>query len=348
MPTSDGTCRFLSTAFVAVCLVGVAAAQQSPVYLNLPVPAGTASITFGVNSSGQVVGAFEAKTGGLTGGEQLFVWQNGTTTLIGSPGNPILWAAINNLGQVAFTLDRPITTYLWSKGTITPIGNFVVSSLNDQTEIAGCLEKLVGANGVRESVIWNGGDPFFLKPTGGQTNLSCALGVNNLGQVAGAFYSFQGSPTGSGYLWDQGITTLLGSLGGSYSLAAAINDAGQVTGSAINANNAVEAFLWQNGSIQGLGFPPGETFSSAVRIDPAGRILGNSSLPWVWQNGVFTTLDGGSCSIHSCALPFATGIADMGSGIIASGSCINPASGVKLAACIWNLPATSKVVTGSR
>ncbi|PWT98225.1 MAG: hypothetical protein C5B51_29785 [Terriglobia bacterium] len=340
MSVRSATWRPLGIALGFVWLAGVAVAQVPPVYLNLPVPPDTSSATFGVNSSGQVVGAFAAKSAAQTFGEQLFLWQNGTTTLIGQPGRTILWAAINNLGQVVFTVDHPIATYLWDNGTITQIADFVVSSVNDHTVVAGCQEKLVGNGGVRESVIWNGGDPFLIKPKGGQALFSCALGINNTGQVAGGFYTAVGASTSSGYLWANGNTTLLGTLGGAYTLGTGINDAGQVVGFGVNANSAIEAFLWQNGVIQGLGFPQGETFSSAVRIDAAGRIVGNSSLPWVWQNGAFTKLDGG-CVNQSCALPFATGIADTGSGAIASGSCTNPANPAKLAACIWNLPAAN-------
>ena len=118
--------RSIPVTLVVFAFVAVAAAQ-TPTYLNLPVPPDTFSVAFGVNSLGQVVGAYAVKGGG----EQLFVWRNGVTTLIGTPvltPNVIVWAAINNRGQVAYTIDRPITSYLWDNGDITTLGNFVVSA----------------------------------------------------------------------------------------------------------------------------------------------------------------------------------------------------------------------------
>ena len=332
--TMSGRQRLLIALAAAVPLVGTAAAQ-SPVYLNLPVPPTAYSFTFGVNQSGQVVGAYRTAPG-----EQLFVWQNGATTLIGEPGRIVLWAAINNLGQVAFTLDHPIESYLWSSGTITDIGKFTVGAINDQGVVAGCQEVLVGNVGNRQSVIWNGGDPLLISPSGGSP-FSCAFGINAAGEVAGTFYDFNGKPTSGGYVWYQGNTTVLdtfSSVSGAYVEANDINNAAQVVGATLNANKVVEAFLWQNGVIQFLGFPQGANTSTAVRIDSAGRIAGNGGGPWVWQNGVFTMLFGGACNAQYCAPPLASGIANTGSGAIVSGDCINQASPAKLAACIWNLP----------
>jgi probable HAF family extracellular repeat protein len=330
--------RSIPVTLVVFTFVAVAAAQ-TPTYLNLPVPPDTFSVAFGVNSLGQVVGAYAVRGGG----EQLFVWRNGVTTLIGTPivtPNVLLWAAINNRGQVAYTIDRPITSYLWDNGEITTLGNFVVSAINDNTVVAGCQEKLLQNSGSRESVIWNDGTDL-LKPQGGQSPFSCAFGINNSGQVVGTFYDFQGRPVSDGYLWDQGNTTLIGSLGGSYTMATGVNDSGQVVGSATTGDGTVEAFVWQNGVIQPLGFPAGETFSAAVRIDNAGRILGGGSFPWVWQNGVFTQLQTGTCSGATCAIPFGTDIVDTGAGAIAVGNCSNTVSSAKLAACLWDLPAAA-------
>jgi probable HAF family extracellular repeat protein len=324
--------RVLRTAFAAIVVVGAASAQ-APVYLNLPAPANANSFTYGVNQSGQVLGAYVV---GL--GEQLFVWQGGNTTTIGDSNHIILFAAINNLGQVAYTQNHPIASYLWSNGTITQIGNIVVAAINDQGVVTGCQENLIGQFGNRQSVIWNGGDPAQIKPTGGNSPFSCAFGINNSSQVAGAFYDFNGTPVSGGYIWYQGNTSLLGSLGGSYTVAADINDAGQVVGAALNSSNAVEAFLWQNNVIQPLGFPQGETNSAAVRIDSTGRIAGNSSKPWVWENGAFTELGGGACNARACALPVATGVANTGTGGIVSGNCINQAANARLSACLWNVP----------
>ena len=57
------------------------------------------------------------------------------------------------------------------------------------------------------------------------------------------------------------VFTDLGTLGGTYSVAHGINDAGQVTGYAYLAGNSTEhAFLYSGGSLQDLG-TLGGTFS---------------------------------------------------------------------------------------
>ena len=327
--------KFALIALVAAASLAGTAAAQSPVYLNLPAPPTAYSFSFGVYQSGQVVGAYVT-----VDGEQLFMWEDGVTTLIGGAGRTVLWAAINNPGQVAFTLDRPIESYLWSNGTITDIGHFTVGAINDQGVVAGCQEVLIGNVGNRQSVIWNGGDPLLIRPAGGSP-FSCAFGINGAGQVAGTFYDFSGKPTSGGYVWYQGNTTVLdtfSSVNGAYVEANDINNAAQVVGATLISDNVVEAFLWQNGTIQFLGFPQGADTSTAVRIDSAGRIAGNGGGPWVWQNGVFTLLDGGACNARYCAPALTSGIANTGTGAIVSGDCVNQTNPAKLAACIWNVP----------
>jgi probable HAF family extracellular repeat protein len=69
----------------------------------------------------------------------------------------------------------------------------------------------------------------------------------------------------------------LGTLGGTYSNASAVNSSGQVVGMAYTAAGAgySHAFLWQNGAMTDLG-TLGGAFSSAGDINDAGQIVGSS------------------------------------------------------------------------
>jgi probable HAF family extracellular repeat protein len=70
----------------------------------------------------------------------------------------------------------------------------------------------------------------------------------------------------------------LGTLGGSTSVATAINDAGQVVGFATTAAGSQHAFLFSGGVLQDLGTLGGSA-STATALNGAGQVVGFSSVP---------------------------------------------------------------------
>ena len=87
----------------------------------------------------------------------------------------------------------------------------------------------------------------------------------------------------------------LGTLGGSSTLPAALNNEGQVVGRSQVADGKYHAFLWQEGAMHALAEPPGAITSGAQAINNNGLIAGtaevsgmyeNSNLVLVWENGV--------------------------------------------------------------
>jgi probable HAF family extracellular repeat protein len=110
-----------------------------------------------------------------------------------------------------------------------------------------------------------------------------ALDVNDAGQVVGNSGS-------KAFLWQDGVMTDLGSLGGTASVAYAINGVGQIVGQSSTPNNAARhAALWDHGAIVDL--LPGVAYSRATAINDLREIVGETcTFAFLWRNGAVTDL----------------------------------------------------------
>ncbi len=111
---------------------------------------------------------------------------------------------------------------------------------------------------------------------------SYAAGLNNRGQVVGmSLFSRKVGRYGveqryHAFVWSQGILTDLGASAPGNSTAYAVNDSGQVVGTAAFSGLTGHAALWQNSGVTDLGVLPGGLHSSAGTINNAGLIGGRS------------------------------------------------------------------------
>ena len=213
------------------------------------------------------------------------------------------------VGQ-SFSSDFDNHAFVWfdtnSPTDLTPSIGYTESAaraINSNQEVVVSL-----TNGT--SFVWsNGAQTDIVNSSGGSVS---AYDINDASQVVG---SLGGSPTAGGneraFIWDNGVMTDLGTLpGGGGSAAYAINNFGQVVGSAYDANGDEHAVIWNSGVITDLGLLPGDVGSHADSINDAGVVVGVSYTTkqitsggtvytitdviraFTWSNGVLTELDG--------------------------------------------------------
>jgi probable HAF family extracellular repeat protein len=101
-----------------------------------------------------------------------------------------------------------------------------------------------------------------------------ATALNGSGQVAGYFFDSEFAQRA--FLWYNGTAVDLGTLGGSMSVGNALNNSGQVAGSAALAGDGeFHAFASSGNNLSDLG-TLGGSFSSASAINDAGTVVGQS------------------------------------------------------------------------
>jgi len=108
------------------------------------------------------------------------------------------------------------------------------------------------------------------------------------------------------FLWEDGVMTNLGALGGIESFPEAINDRSQVVGEFTvldsEGTGISHAFRWEDGLMQDIGTVAGDSDSVAYAINHEGQIVGGSGSGFIeapisvvhaflWEHGVLTDLN---------------------------------------------------------
>jgi probable HAF family extracellular repeat protein len=264
-----------------------------------------------------------------------FTFRNGVRTDLGglAPGLGAGPNWINDRGDVAGLAESgqidpqvgipAVVAVLWKDGQIVNLGGLAggfssnAEAINNRGQVAGA-----GLNGVPDpfsmvgvgiqlrAVLWENGTISDLGTLGGPD--ANAFLINDRGQIAGdSFISATPNPATGGldqhvFLWEKGTMQDLGTLGGTFSGAAALNEAGQVVGgSTIAGDVANHPFLWDGGAMQDLGTLGGRS-GAAFAMNQSGDVVGRADVPgskshhgFLWSNRVMTdlgTLSGQACS----------------------------------------------------
>ncbi len=206
----------------------------------------TRSIANDINNSGQIVGI------DFGDGSGSFLYVNGVVTKLPTLGGPHTWASgINDQGWivgVSEDLRQKAQGFIYKNGTMSQLEN--LSSRLDATSNAKAINNngvVVGTSlGTTDSVAvkWSSSGAITPLGTFGGSS-STAEAVNDVGQIVG--YADYANPLmGHGaFIWQNGVMTDLGNLGGPGGAAAtSINSAGHVVGSASASAGLGGGFIW--------------------------------------------------------------------------------------------------------
>ncbi|MBN4005747.1 PEP-CTERM sorting domain-containing protein [Nostoc sp. LPT] len=302
------------------------------------------SAAYGINNAGQVVGnsilpstdIFRSNAFRTAPNSAI----NSATDDLGTlGGNSSTGYAINDFGQVVGESKKSVYgsdyAFLWSDAT----GMQNLGTLGGESSVANAINNLgqvVGSAETKEgefhAFFYSGsGELQDLTTLGG---LSSANDINDSGQIVGSkqTQSGQNHPflyTRSGALQD------LGTLGGEKGVASAINNLGQVVGSADTGAtfepndpkecpcNVSHAFLYSgSGTLQDLG-TLGGTNSDATDINDFGQIVGNADSPFFYSDGKMSNLNNLIPANSGWVLGSADGINNSGQ-IVGTGTIQDP------------------------
>jgi probable HAF family extracellular repeat protein len=214
---------------------------------------------------------------------------------------------MNENGQITgYAIDTAgrSRAFLWDDGHMTDLGTLggpaaIGLGINGLGHVVG-YSNLVPA-GASVAALWRDGAVINMTPDLAAGQGSSARAINDSGQAV-VQISY-----GDGFLWENGVRTPLGDLGGGFgSVPQDINNAGQIVGSAsttitTDLGPMAHAFLWQNGAMTDLGVLPGDEDSGASAINSLGVIVGSSGRtdpdtyqqfykPFIYQNGQMTAI----------------------------------------------------------
>lgn len=242
-------------------------------------PLGSGGSVKSINNRGEIVGT-RTDASGRT---HAFVWRRASFTDVGvtslrlrRPTASNQGSAINDRGQVVgdFASRGGVThAFLWDQGVMTelstPTGKYSSArSINNNGTVAGEYEAGAQYRFAYHACTWSNGAMSDLGIPGAGSHAS---GINDAGQVVGAFIGSNGS--WHAFLWQDRVLTDLGTLGGNDSSASAINNNGQIVGWSQTSSGETHAFIWEGGALKDFGVA-----GLAAALNDQGEVAGQAYL----------------------------------------------------------------------
>jgi len=201
-----------------------------------------------INERGQVVGC---STGPWGQYNHAFLWESGVMTDLGTPATDYSCAAgINDRGQVAGTsISNTFSAVVWHDGVSADLGSLGTGTGETWANAINNRGQVVGYSAIETGefhwFLWEDGEMTDLTPDSTSFSPSgpAAYDINERGQVVGTLNGPTPNDTYAA-LWDHGSLIELAPFSAGQSSANAINNRGQVVGSAQVAGNS-HAMLWQ-------------------------------------------------------------------------------------------------------
>ncbi|RJP36386.1 MAG: hypothetical protein C4547_07495 [Phycisphaerales bacterium] len=292
---ADGRLPRCAAITIALALGTSAARAQNYSVTDLGSLGGAASLGFGLNNLGRVVGASDVETFALHG----FFWDGGMTEIAPLPDDRECHAFdVNDDGRTvatSFNLGALTTHGLsWQNGQTTDLGDIAPHGVNSAGVIVGYLSQMEGDLWVDRAARWDQGVITELDSLGGA--FCYAAAIADSGRVVGWSYT-GGDQIIRATLWQDDVPRDLGTLGGTDSQAYDLNEDGQVVGYSDTADGEPHAFLYvlaQNGNVlerRDLGTLE-DGYSYAYGINAAGDVVGTADgVAVMWRDGQIADLN---------------------------------------------------------
>jgi probable HAF family extracellular repeat protein len=287
-----------SIASIISCTSLAASVAPRYSYINIGSLANRGATATDINIHGEVVGM--SLPDATSSYNHAFHYANGVMTDLGTLGGRASEASTIRDDGVIFGSSHTSPTqtvggnpFIYQAGVMTNVGfsTLGVYDLNSSDAFVGWEFTSPGYTGY----VYDGGVKTYIPTLGGRD--SYALGLNDEGVAVGFSHSSSGDLHAIRFVNDQ--TEDLGTLGGTYSEAAAINSHGHIAGSSTVSPDSEELhlFVYRDGIMTDLGTTDGDVY--VEDITDSGLIVGKIDRFLSGVNGGFLYADGQIWDLNS-------------------------------------------------